>query len=413
MMMISGLSNNISTGTSRNNKIGLLLLSVSLCLFVNPKGVVGGFVVSNTNNGRELLKASAASRNNLDNINTDKDDVISSKVSSSEVSRRDFSSRMVLASGGGWLSGSFGSGISNVGAAAAAEGSASSVMLGAGVDAGIEFPLASFGLQVYDDEKAYRLTMTALEVGYRNFFASVLAGNQRGFAKAVKDSGIPRKELFICGSVVSNRAQGYKDAYAATTKGWKQNMDIFSTNGNIDYLDQIMLDYPGPDCESIQGQWAAFQDMHSQKLVRTLAVSNFSPTQLDCILNDKKNTKVLPLVNQLPFSVAYHPPYPGGLSAQEIVKANADRGVLVQAWAPLGYSLGGKFTSQMKDVCQQIGKPYGKSYAQVALRWIVQTGASFTTQTTKKSHFVEDLNIFDFTLSPQDMILLDGLYKTK
>ena len=59
------------------------------------------------------------------------------------------------------------------------------------------FPLASFGLQVYDDDTAYKLTLTALECGYRNFFASVLAGNQRGFAKAVKDSGIPRKDLYI------------------------------------------------------------------------------------------------------------------------------------------------------------------------------------------------------------------------
>lgn len=59
------------------------------------------------------------------------------------------------------------------------------------------FPLASFGLQVYDDDTAYKLTLTALEVGYRNFFASVLAGNQKGFAKAVKASGIPRDELYI------------------------------------------------------------------------------------------------------------------------------------------------------------------------------------------------------------------------
>lgn len=277
-------------------------------------------------------------------------------------------------------------------------------------DAGkVEFPLTSFGLQVYDDEKAYKLTMTALEVGYRNFFASVLARNQKGFARAVKDSGINRKELFICGSVVSNRAAGFKEAYSATTKGWKQNMDIFSKYGDIDYLDQIMLDYPGPDCDSIRGQWSAFQEMHAQHLVNTLSLSNFSPDQLDCLLLKNNNLSVRPVVNQLPFSVAYHPSYRQPLSAQQIVQANADRGILVQAWAPLGYSLGGRFTQQMKDVCAQIGKPYNKSYAQVALRWIVQTGASYTCQTTKKSHFVEDLDIYDFTLSPQDMATLDNL----
>ena len=108
---------------------------------------------------------------------------------------------------------------------------------------GTKFPLASFGLQIYDDDMAYKLTLTALEVGYRNFFASVLAGNQKGFARAIKDSLIPRSDLFICGSVVSNRAAGYESAKQLTTKGWKRNMECFSV-GEIDYLDQIMLDYP-------------------------------------------------------------------------------------------------------------------------------------------------------------------------
>ena len=68
-----------------------------------------------------------------------------------------------------------------------------------------------------------------------------------------QDSGIPRKELFICGSVVSNRASGFDAAKQATTKGWKRNMECFAV-GEIDYLDQIMLDYPGPDCSSIEGE---------------------------------------------------------------------------------------------------------------------------------------------------------------
>ena len=106
------------------------------------------------------------------------------------------------------------------------------------------FPLASFGLQIYDDATAYSLTLTALECGYRNFFASVLAGNQKGFAKAVKDSGVSREEMYICGTVLSNRAQGEEKAYKKTLKGCQENMEAMSSGG-IDYLDQIMLDYPG------------------------------------------------------------------------------------------------------------------------------------------------------------------------
>jgi len=271
---------------------------------------------------------------------------------------------------------------------------------------GTTFPLVSFGLQIYNDDKAYKLTLLALECGYRNFFASVLAGNQKGFARAVKDSGIDRKDLFICGSVVSNRAVGYKAAYDDTFAGWKRNMAAFSV-GEIDYLDQIMLDYPGPDPASIQGQWMAFQAMQSQGLTKTLSVSNFSPAQLDVLLapgknpNPKYELMSKPTVNQLPYSVAYHP--------GTLVEDNNKRGVLVQAWAPLGGSLGGRFNSSMKGKCAEIGHKYNKNFAQVALRWILQTGASFTTQSQNKDHFQQNLNIFDFELSDDDMRELSSL----
>jgi len=259
---------------------------------------------------------------------------------------------------------------------------------------GSKFPLASFGLQIYSDDKAYKLTRIALEVGYRNFFSSVLTGNQKGFAKAVKDSGIPREELFICGSVVSNRAVGFDSAKNETTKGWETNMDSFAVGG-IDYLDQIMLDYPGPDCMSIKGQWASFEEMHQKGLTKTLAVSNFSPAQLDCLLPE---ATVKPIVNQLPYSVASH--------SGDVVAENSKLGILVQSWSPLG---GGRFTSSMKGACAHIGIKYNKSYAQVALKWIVQNGASFTTQSQKREHFAEDLAIFEFELTIEEMARLSEL----
>jgi diketogulonate reductase-like aldo/keto reductase len=113
----------------------------------------------------------------------------------------------------------------------------------------------------------------------------------------------------------------------------------------------------GPDCDSIQGQWMSFQDMYQQGLTKSLSVSNFSPAQLDCILQSNKLTNKTPVVNQLPYSVAYHP-------GNAIVE-NQERGILVQAWAPLGGSLGGRFNSNIKSTCGQIGKRYNKSFAQV------------------------------------------------
>lgn len=265
---------------------------------------------------------------------------------------------------------------------------------------GTSFPVCSFGLQIYDDNTAYRLTRTAIDVGYRNFFASVLAGNQKGFAQAVRDAGVPRNDLYICGSVVSNRVQGFDAAYQATTKGWQRNLVEFAY-GDIEYLDQIMLDYPGPDAVSIQGQWKALEDMHQQGKVKSLSVSNFTPKQLDAVL---EIARVRPVVNQLPFSVAYHPN-----NQQQVIAENSARGVVVQAWAPLGKSLGGRFNASIRNQCATIGRNYNKTWAQVALRWILQKGATFTTQSQNPEHFAQDLDLFDFTLSDQDMALLDSL----
>ncbi len=258
-----------------------------------------------------------------------------------------------------------------------------------------DFPLASFGLQVYDDNTAYRLTLTALECGYRNFFASVLAGNQKGFAKAIKASGIPRDELYICGTVLSNRARGEEAAFLKTKQGCQENMNAFAY-GDIVKLDQIMLDYPAGDADSIRGQWRAFEEMKKEGLVDTLAVSNFNARQLDAILSIPSVAK--PVVNQLPFSVAYHPP--------GILDYNKERGVLVQSWSPLSRVL---TNPTYRPVLASIGNEHGKTPAQVGLRWIIQSGASFCTQSKSKDHFAEDLNVFDFELSAEEMNKLSQL----
>ncbi|CAL1126090.1 unnamed protein product [Cladocopium goreaui] len=218
---------------------------------------------------------------------------------------------------------------------------------------GLQFPKASFGLQVYDDETAERLTLQAIEAGYRNFFASVLAGNQKGFARAVQKSGVPREEFFICGSVVSNLAQDFDDAYSTTKEGCDKNLEVLA-EGGITKLDMILLDYPAKDCETIRGQWKAFEEMKAAKQTKSLAVSNFSPEQLDCILADPDATK--PVLNQLPYS-------PKNYDAKA-VEENGKRGILVQAWGPLG---SGSLGISASSACEEIGQKYGKSAAQVAL----------------------------------------------
>lgn len=167
--------------------------------------------------------------------------------------------------------------------------------------------------------------------------------------------------------------------------------------GDIVKLDQIMLDYPGPDADSVRGQWRAFEDMKKEGLVDTLAVSNFNARQLDAILTVGEGV-TKPAVNQLPFSVAYHPP--------GILDYNKERGVLVQSWSPLSRVL---TNPTYRPVLASIGNEHGKTPAQVGLRWIIQNGASFCTQSKSKSHFAEDLDVFDFELSAEEMNKLSQL----
>lgn len=253
---------------------------------------------------------------------------------------------------------------------------------------GISFPKVSFGLQVYDDDTAEKYTNIALSAGIRNFFASVLAGNQKGFGKAVSAATVPRKDLFICGSANTASCSGYDDCFQQTMTACHQNLlDL-----NLKYLDMIMLDYPAGDCDSISGQWAAFESMLHNATTKSIAVSNFSPTQLQCI----PANRTIPAVNQLPYSVGHG----GDTSVQDDL---AHGGILVQAYSPLGSG------SILNDAdCIAIGKVHNKSSAQVALRWIVQRNATFATSASSLNHFEEDLDIFNFALTAQEMTTLNA-----
>jgi len=224
----------------------------------------------------------------------------------------------------------------------------------------------------------------------------VLAGNQRGFGRAIQkvSATVPRESLFICGSVNSGQECGNRtQCQQVTAQGCTQNlMDL-----NLTYVDMIMLDYPGRDCESIIGQWLAFEDMLSAKRTRSIAVSNFGPDQLDCLRNA---TTIIPVVNQMPYSV--------GHGADPVVEDNTDRNVVVQAYSPLN---GGELINDPD--CIAIGKVHNKTSAQVAFRWIVQHNATFTTSGSQLQHFQQDLQIFDFNLTAPEMARLDAKHQSQ
>ena len=263
------------------------------------------------------------------------------------------------------------------------------------------FPLASFGLQFYDDATAERLTRLAIEAGFRNFFASALTQNQRGFARGVKASGIARDELFICGSVVSNRAADADAAYKQAAAGCAANLDAFAAGG-IDQLDMLMLVPQRRDTwpvEIVRSQWRALEAFRAQGGAKSLAVSRLSPAQLDALPSR-------PVLNYWDYCVGTHDP--------GVVAANKARGIHVQAMSPLGNGKLTRFESdapEAREVCAAVGARHGKSACQVALRWVVQSGASFTVAARSAEHFADDLALFDWALDDDDMARLGAINK--
>merc|ERR1740138_1858344 len=245
---------------------------------------------------------------------------------------------------------------------------------------GLKMPVASFGLQVVDDDTAKTQVVQALGVGVRNLFASVLADNQPGVGEGIKAAGVKRSDLFVCGSANTGDCSSADEC------------DTNLKDLQLDYVDMIMLDYPSSSCDNIKGQWKAFEEMLAAKKTKSVAVSNFSPDQLDCLVGKNSTT---PTLNQMPYSV--------GHGTDTVVADNAKRNIIVQAYSPLG---SGSLVSDTD--CAAIGKKYKKSAAQVALKWILQHNATFSTNCDQKNYMQEDIELFDFTLSAADMKTLDA-----
>mmetsp|Transcript_112138 Transcript_112138/g.348041 ORF Transcript_112138/g.348041 Transcript_112138/m.348041 type:complete len:310 (-) Transcript_112138:15-944(-) len=259
---------------------------------------------------------------------------------------------------------------------------------------GVEMPIMAFGANIWDAETCRKTTADALSVGFRNIWSSELVGAacQRAQAEAIKASGLPRSELFVAGTVNTKPCRGREGCYEATKRQSEAQFEVLGEAA----LDMLMLDYPptSAGCEPILGQWQAFEELYAAGRVRTIAVSNFSPKQLECITAAPGAT--VPAANQLPFMV--------GHGSDTIVEDNAKYGVNVQAYTPLA---NGKLARS--TLCKAIGRRHKKTAAQVALRWLVQRNATVCVQSTARSHLQEDVEIFDFELTEEDMEQLDAI----
>ncbi len=249
---------------------------------------------------------------------------------------------------------------------------------------GVKMPMEGFGVfQVPEAEVCEQAVSDALEVGYRLIDTAAAYFNEEAVGAAIRKSGIPREELFITTKLWIQDA-GYENA----KKAFRTSLDKLG----LDYLDLYLIHQPMND---YYGSWRAMEELYEEGKIRAIGVCNFYPERLaDLCLN----AKVTPAVNQ----VEIHPFF-AQTDAMENMK---EFGVQPEAWGPLAEGQHGIFTN---PVLTEIGKKYGKTAAQVSLRWNTQRGVVIIPKSTHKERMEENLNIWDFTLSDEEMKAITAL----
>ncbi len=248
---------------------------------------------------------------------------------------------------------------------------------------GVEMPLIGYGVYQVDPQECERCVSDALKVGYRMIDTAQAYHNEEGVGTAVSKSGIAREDIFLVSKVwISN--YGYEKA--------KASIDESLRKLGTDYIDLMLLHQPFCDR---YGAYRALEDAYRAGKLRAIGVSNFYP---DHFIDLASNVDIVPAVNQVETHV-----FDQQIEAQKIM---ADYGTLTMSWGPLAEGRNNFFTN---PTLAGIGRKYGKSVAQVALRWLTQRGIIVIPKSVHVERMEQNLDILDFTLSEEDMAAIARL----
>lgn len=248
---------------------------------------------------------------------------------------------------------------------------------------GVIMPQVGYGVYQVSPAECERCVSDALSVGYRMIDTAQAYHNEEGVGTAVKNSGIARAELFLVSKIwISN--YGYEKA--------KRSIDESLRKLGTDYIDLMLLHQPFCDR---YGAYRAMEEAYKEGKLRAIGVSNFYP---DHFIDLASNVEILPAVNQVETHV-----FDQQIAAQKYMQ---EFGTHIMAWAPLAEGRNGFFTN---PVLETIGKKYGKSVAQVALRWLLQRGVIIIPKSTHIERMQQNIDIFDFELSAEDMAEIAAL----
>jgi diketogulonate reductase-like aldo/keto reductase len=260
----------------------------------------------------------------------------------------------------------------------------------------VTMPALGFGVFQSPPEETTAAVETALKVGYRHVDTAAAYGNERQVGDAISRSGLDRDDVFIETKVwVSD--YGYDQTLHAFEKAIRKL--------GVDQLDLLILHQPAPDrFDKTVAAYKALETLLADGKVRSIGVSNFMRHHLDVLL---RQTEVIPAVNQ----IELHPYF----SQPDVQKANAEHGILTQAWSPIGgitfYPGWGEDRKNVLDdpTIAAIATEHGKTSAQVMLRWQLQHGRSAIPKSTNPGRIAENFEVFDFDLTAEQLSRIDAL----
>ena len=248
---------------------------------------------------------------------------------------------------------------------------------------GVKMPMLGYGVYQVTKDECERCVLDALSVGYRHIDTAQSYFNEEEVGAAIKKSRIPREEIFITSKVWIEH-YGYDECRASVLESLRKL--------GTDYIDLMLLHQPFAD---YYGAWRALEDLYEEGKLRAIGISNFYPDRFVDIVNF---ARIKPMVNQ----IETHPLF----QRAEDHKWMEKYGVQHEAWASFGEGKGGLFTN---PVLSEIGAKYGKTPAQVMLRWAIQRNIVVLPKSTHKERMIQNLDVFDFTLTDEDMAKIAAL----
>lgn len=256
---------------------------------------------------------------------------------------------------------------------------------------GVELPKIGFGTwQVPNGDIAYQSVMMALKNGYRHIDTAAAYRNEVSVGKAIKDSGIPREEIFV-----TSKLQSHIKTYEGTLEAFEQTMKEL----DLDVLDLYLIHAPWPwneigkDCkEGNVEAWKAMEKLYKDGRIRAIGVSNFSPSDLDYLL---AHTDIVPHANQIAFFI--------GNNQQETYDYCLKRNILIEAYSPLaiGFALS-------NDHIINMAKKYNVTPAQICIRYCIEKGTAPLPKSTHEHRIIENSQV-DFNIDPNDIEFLDSI----